>query len=62
MSASPALDLSSHHNSQLVIPLISKRLNNVEKYINDFPAKTEDLNRAGDSRKHTQNKGASDRN
>lgn len=62
MSANPPLDLSSHQASQLVIPLISKRLNNVEKYINDFPAKTEELNRAGETRINTLNKGTSDRN
>jgi hypothetical protein len=47
MADSSIIGLSPHHHSsQLVIPLISKRLNNIEKYINDFPAKTDELSRA----------------
>jgi hypothetical protein len=54
MADSSIMDLSAHHHaSQLVIPLISKRLNNVEKYINDFPSKTEELSRAAPT-KHMQ--------
>lgn len=46
MTDSSLIELTPHqHSSQLVIPLISKRLNNVEKYINDFPAKTDELSR-----------------
>jgi hypothetical protein len=39
---------SSHkrtqHSQELKIPLISKRMNNVEKYISNFGGKTEDMN------------------
>lgn len=41
MIDSPLGQLTASHHSHLVIPLISKRLNNVEKYINDFPLKTD---------------------
>lgn len=33
---------TNRNNTQLVIPLISKRLNNIEKYISDFSTKDAD--------------------